>query len=92
MKPDQDQTKYFRGTLLLLVLGIPCLLSGVVAVIAILETVISGWNPANWFSDNGVDWLVAGGGKGDGERYFRFIFFGAIASFTGYIIRWGYTG
>lgn len=89
---NSEPKHYFRGTVLLLTLGPICLVSFAIAALTILEMLISSWNPSNWFSDSGVDWLFGAGGKGDGERFLKFMVFGVVGAATSGVIRWGYQG
>jgi len=92
IKVNSEPKHYFRGTVLLLTLGPICLVSFAIAALTILEMLISSWNPSNWFSDSGVDWLFGAGGKGDGERFLKFMVFGVVGAATSGVIRWGYQG
>ncbi len=87
-----QRTHFIRGLLVLLVLGVPCAVAGVLAALAFLNFFVSGWLPQNWFSDNGADWVFGTGSVGDASSYFKIMVFGGIACATGLAIRWGFKG
>ena len=86
-----DNVRYFRGTLLLLVFGAPCVLAGIVAALTLIETFLAGWLPATWFSDSPVDYHY-GGSKGDAGRWFKAMISTVVCAVCANIIKWGYTG
>ena len=88
----EQKTHFMRGLLILLVLGVPCAVAGALAVLAMLNFLISGWLPQNWISDNAADWMWGTGSVGDASSYFKIMVFGGIACATGLAIRWGFKG
>ena len=62
---SEQKTHFMRGLLVLLVLGVPCAVAGVLAALAFLNFFISGWLPQNWISDNAADWMWGTGSVGD---------------------------
>ena len=87
-----QRTHFIRGLLVLLVLGVPCAVAGVLAALAFLNFFISGWLPQNWISDNAADWIWGTGVAGDASNYFKIMVYGGIACATGLTIRWGFKG
>ena len=86
------KTHWIRGTILIILLGLPCLISGGLAILAIIDTVISGWIPSRWFSGNAADWIWGTGIAGDASNYIVIVIGGGIAIGLGAVIRWGYIG
>lgn len=87
----RNNVHYVRGTILLLLLGAPCLVAGLVCAVALIQTFVAGWLPETWLSDSAVDYLY-GGSQGEAGRYFRAMISGVISLGTASVIRWGYTG
>ena len=83
---------WIRGTLILLVLGPLCLGIGGLVVLSLIDTFISGWTPAKWFSGNIADWIWGTGVVGDAFNYYVFMVGVMIFYGSGVAIRWGYWG
>ena len=88
----EQKTHLLRGLLVLLVLGVPCVVAGILTVLTVFDLLTSSWLPQDWYSDNAADWIWGAGFVGDATSYFRFLLFGGIAYATGTAIRWGFKG
>ena len=88
----EQKTHFMRGLVVLLVLGVPCVVAGILAALAAFDFLTSGWLPQDWYSDDAADWIFGAGAVGDGARYLKVLLFGGIACVTGLAIRWGFKG
>lgn len=79
-----------RGVICSLILGPLCLIGGAFAALALLEFVIDGWRPSNWFNLGGPLDRMVGGGPGAFSAYVRFMIGAVIASASAGAIRWSF--
>lgn len=81
-----------RGVLVSIVFGPIFLFFTLNAIAALASTFIAGWLPSQWFSDNPVDWIFAFGVANGAANYFTFMISAVLASVSGSVIRWAFTG
>lgn len=95
MSPNSEHKKVahpVRGSLVAVVLGPPMVVSGAIALVALIDTFLAGWIPTRWFSQNGADWLVSYGLEGGASNYITFMVCAMVSYFCYAGIVWGYSG
>lgn len=63
---------------------------GFVAALHLLQQFVSGFNPLNWFSGSGADWVFGGGSAGSAGNYFGFMISSALAFIFWLPTAWSY--
>jgi hypothetical protein len=86
------KTAGMKFVALLAIIGLAPLsfMLGGIAAIFLIQQVVSGWIPSQWFSDSGLDWAFGGGTKGGASNYFGFMLSAMPSYLCGLGVKWGY--